>query len=164
MGKAKNSEKEKPASTCCVCNHPWDRYIGKKKCYTCGVPVLMCDKCQSTKPDKDPKRKLSVRCPLCVAENVTVPASEVEFTANGIKSKNASMTRTSQDEVSKSQDKAADSVLKWGGGHASKKKFENKMKRRMCKFGSDCKRSDCFFAHPDQDQKSKKLKAGACET
>jgi hypothetical protein len=43
-------------SRCCCCSAPWDRYIGKKKCYTCGVPVLMCDKCCTAKPDKTPGR------------------------------------------------------------------------------------------------------------
>merc|ERR1712183_315874 len=52
---------------------------------TCGVPVLMCDTCMSQKPDKTKGKELSVRCPLCVSENVTVPASEVELTANGIR-------------------------------------------------------------------------------
>jgi predicted sulfurtransferase len=155
VGKVKPLEKEKPISTCCVCGDPWDRYVGKKKCYTCGVPVLMCAKCQSMKPDKDPEKMMSVRCPLCVAENVTVPASEVEFTANGIKSKDPVAARKQREEAAQSE-KAANSVLKWGGGHAAKKKLEKKMKRRLCKFGSDCKRSDCFFAHPEREQSEAK--------
>ena len=24
---------------CAKCHRPWDRYIGKRKCYTCGVPI-----------------------------------------------------------------------------------------------------------------------------
>jgi predicted sulfurtransferase len=34
---------------CCLCDKPWDRYVGKRKCETCGVPVLMCDTCLSTR-------------------------------------------------------------------------------------------------------------------
>ena len=60
---------------CCTCNVPWERYVGKKKCYTCGVPVLMCDSCMTQKIEKIPTRALEVRCPLCKEENITVPAS-----------------------------------------------------------------------------------------
>jgi hypothetical protein len=112
----------------------------------------MCAKCQSLKPDKDPQKMMSVRCPLCVDENVTVPASEIEFTANGIKSKDPLSDRKQREESVPQSEKAAESVLKWGGGHAAKKKFEKKMKRRVCKFGSECKRSDCFFVHPEREE------------
>mmetsp|Transcript_118587 Transcript_118587/g.332062 ORF Transcript_118587/g.332062 Transcript_118587/m.332062 type:complete len:598 (-) Transcript_118587:483-2276(-) len=152
----KAADREKSTSQCCVCACPWDRYIGKKKCWTCGVPVLMCDRCLSKKPDKDPKTRLSVRCPLCVTENVTVPASEVEFTANGIKGKNPFFAEKGAGESIDGQKKAAESVLKWGGGHASKKKIGRQMKRRACKFGVDCNRSDCFFAHPEREQNANK--------
>jgi len=73
--KARKEEQKKHTTTrelpskCVVCDVVWDRYVGKKKCYTCGVPVLMCDKCMSLKPDKTPGMKLKVRCPLCVKEN-----------------------------------------------------------------------------------------------
>ena len=76
----KQSRDEREAETnvlgrCCTCNVPWERYVGKKKCYTCGVPVLMCDSCMTQKIEKIPKRALDVRCPLCKEENITVPAS-----------------------------------------------------------------------------------------
>ena len=158
----KNASAEKPTSQCCVCGCPWDRYIGKKKCWTCGVPVLMCDRCLSKKPDKDPQTRLSVRCPLCIVENVTVPASEVELTANGIKGKKPAsvLDGVTRDSI-EVEDKAAESVLKWGGGHATKKKFGRQMKRMTCKFGFDCKRSDCFFAHPEPDQNSSRKRRKA---
>jgi len=128
------------------------------KCWTCGVPVLMCDKCMSKKPDKNPETRLSVRCPLCVSENVTVPASEVEFTDNGKKGKNPSSGRLK--ELDKKQtdkeERAAQSVLKWGGGHAAQKKLGRQMKRTICRFGADCYRKDCFFAHPEREQKGAK--------
>ena len=152
--KKKAAELGKMASKCCVCQCPWDRYIGKKKCWTCGVPVLMCDTCMSKKPDKDPGMRLSVRCPLCVAENVTVAASEVEFTDNGIRGKNPSPN--ARKNIGKSVEglecKAAPSVLKWGGGHAAQKKFGRQMKRTICRFGTACHRADCFFAHPDREE------------
>ena len=148
----------------------WDRYVGKKKCYTCGVPVLMCDKCMSLKPDKTPGMQLKVRCPLCVEEDITKPACEVDWTANGMKTSLSSTTAvTSSDSKTKAGStanplnkekkkdgneshsgsaKAAGSVLKWGGGHASNKKLGRKVKGRMCRFGADCVRKDCIFAHP----------------
>lgn len=144
--KKKGTQDDSPdalPSICCVCGVKWDRYIGKKKCFTCRVPVLMCEKCMSLKPDKTPGMELKVRCPLCVLENITVPASEVEFTNNGIKGKVG--------EKQGKDKKVAGSVLKWGGGHASKKKLSRKIKGRMCQFGSECMRKDCFFIHPGQE-------------
>ena len=51
--------------------------------------------------------------------------------------------------------KAADSVLKWGGGHANKKKLMKKTKRRLCQFGAECIRKDCFFYHPERNDTNK---------
>lgn len=34
---------------CCACECPWDRYVGKKKCAMCGVPVLLCVACSSAR-------------------------------------------------------------------------------------------------------------------
>lgn len=177
-------------ATCCVCGNPWDRYVGKKKCLTCGVPVLMCERCMSLKPDKTRGMELKVRCPLCVEEGVTVLAKELELTANGVKNKVVSASkavaevdrvrksrtpieavdRNKQCEIANKKDKAnkiswetgkaADSVLKWGGGHAIKKKKLKKMKRRICQFGSDCVREDCFFYHPEREPRLKKNIAG----
>jgi len=176
-----DKKRQKNGSTsspkCCVCGDFWDRYIGKKKCSTCGVPVLMCDKCMSLKLDKTPGKELMVRCPLCVEEKITVLAKELEFTANGIKNKlqnqrqppesngvnrhsmpEAAENSTKVKEISSQHQtgKAADSVLKWGGGHANKKKERKKMKRRSCQFGTDCVRQDCFFYHPERESSSKK--------
>ena len=44
--------------------------------------------------------------------------------------------------------KATTTVLKWGGGHAGKKKKDRKLSKIPCKFGADCKLSACFFKHP----------------
>ncbi|KAL3933468.1 MAG: hypothetical protein SGBAC_010386 [Bacillariaceae sp.] len=121
-GDKKRTAKKKDgdsAAKCVVCSEQWDRYVGKKKCYTCGVPVLMCEKCMSLKPDKTPGMELKVRCPLCVTEKITTPASEAEFTDNGIKNK-----------VGDNQKHVAASVLKWGGGHSTKKKQSHKAERR----------------------------------
>jgi len=126
---------------CCLCNKPWDRYIGKKKCQMCGVPVLVCNTCLSNK--KTLQTKL-IRCPLCVEENITVPADELEYTKNGV--------AVCSEVRETSSSKAAPSVLKWGGGHASKKKQSRKMKRKLCQFGTECVRKDCFFAHPEREE------------
>jgi rhodanese-related sulfurtransferase len=150
-------------SKCVVCTVPWDRYVGKKKCFTCGVPVLMCDKCMSLKPDKTPGMQLKVRCPLCVAENITVPASEVKFTDNGIKGKidKDNVEAAPGDSKDTKGRRAAESVLKWGGGHAAKEKSSRKMKRRLCQFGADCIRKDCFFAHPERNGKKERKRPKA---
>jgi predicted sulfurtransferase len=118
--------------TCCLCSVPWDRYVGKKKCYTCGVPVLMCDGCMTRKHES-----VRPRCPLCVEEGITVAAAAVGYTANGIDA-----------VVPCSDGKAATTVLKWGGGHAQTKKQQRKLSRRACMYGTSCTRSDCLFQHP----------------
>ncbi|OEU13969.1 hypothetical protein FRACYDRAFT_189106 [Fragilariopsis cylindrus CCMP1102] len=164
--KKRKQQKQKDDSSlpakCCVCGDAWDRYIGKKKCSTCGVPVLMCVKCMTLKLDKTPGKELMVRCPLCVEENITVLAKEVEFTNNGIKNKAPIMVAENEDKH-EAPGKAADSVLKWGGGHANKKKErkeKKKMKRRLCQFGTECVRKDCFFHHPERESNPKKSKTG----
>jgi predicted sulfurtransferase len=129
-----------PDAKCCRCSKPWDRYVGKKKCNTCGVPVLVCDVCLS-KIGSHKAEEAKLRCPLCVEENVTVAAKDVEFTDNGMAGKAKSAT----------QGTAAPSVLKWGGGHASQKKQKRKFHRKPCRFGDACTRPDCFFFHPTKD-------------
>jgi len=155
--------KDDDLSKCVACGVFWDRYVGKKKCFTCGVPVLLCDKCMSKKFDKTIELMLKVRCPLCMEENITVPASKVEFTDNGVKSKigNTPDILLNKDNKNKNntpaqKQKAAASVCKWGGGHAKQKKFARKMKQTSCRFGSECTRKDCFFSHPDRQTEKMK--------
>ncbi len=184
-----------PTSYCCLCEKPWDRYLGKKKCDTCGVPVLMCETClthhssakkkKQTPPSEESGEAANVvsvplaRCPLCVQENITVPAALVEFTDNGKKigkwidpsdaeGGGGSMicapvldrTTTNQNSIAGSSPtftkKAAPSVLKWGGGHAAEKKVMRKLKRKQCRFGAECLRKDCFFAHPEKNKTTSK--------
>lgn len=125
-----NNDDDKYKTKCCLCDKPWDRYVGKKKCETCGVPVLMCDACMSTSYSKKMKqnetdattpRKMAC-CPLCVEQGITVPLEEVEYTDNGTKTKSHS-----------DQGKAAPSVLKWGGGHASDKKERRRNQKQLHK-------------------------------
>lgn len=134
-----------PECVCTVCQQPWDRYVGKKKCSTCGVPVLVCDTCLT--------QRKSGRCPLCVEQNVTVRVEEVEYTKNGVETKvpvkNKTVTNNNYpDEESGKVAMAAPTVLKWGGGHAADKKVKRQWKRMPCRFGSNCNRTDCFFQHP----------------
>lgn len=55
---------------CEACGKNWDRYRGKRRCPTCGVPSLVCYDC--FKADKDGIKKLGreVQCDLCVEEGV----------------------------------------------------------------------------------------------
>jgi predicted sulfurtransferase len=145
----KQDKRNESAEThCCVCQKPWDRYIGKKKCHMCGVPVLVCDYCLS---NKSTTQTMVARCPLCVEENITIPAAEVEYTNNGVAAACADVDETGEL-------KAAPSVLKWGGGHASRKKEKRRMKRKVCQFGAECAREDCFFAHPDRQKSHENLR------
>ena len=77
-------QKTSAISRCCRCSAPWDRYTGKRKCFTCGVPVLLCVQCVDVKlstgkgigvggggnveTEADRMLQLSVRCPLCKKE------------------------------------------------------------------------------------------------
>ena len=56
---------------CEACKKPWDKYKGKRRCPTCGVPSLICKDCMIA--DKSGIRKLdrTIRCHLCVEENIT---------------------------------------------------------------------------------------------
>lgn len=47
--KTSTLEDQNILGVCCACSIPWDRYIGKKKCDMCGVPVLLCDSCCTLK-------------------------------------------------------------------------------------------------------------------
>lgn len=130
------TEKNAVETHCCVCDEPWDRYVGKKKCSTCGVPVLVCESCLSAS-SKD-KTVAAKRCPLCVEQNVTVRVEEVEYTDNGVSGR-------IQNHID--DRKAAPSVLKWGGGHAASKKNR---RRQPCRYGLDCTRPNCVFVHPEK--------------
>jgi predicted sulfurtransferase len=180
----KKEEEEKMlewGAECAKCKKPWDRYIGKRKCYTCGVPVLVCDNCMSQSSSMKKKKKGaaavaaaedndSIRCPLCVAEGVTVPAEDVEWTDNGLRGRlrtssfseggggeDSDKKAPAADGTAKqTESKAAKSVLKWGGGHAKKKRDQRSWSRRPCQFGADCVRKDCFFYHPERESKSRK--------
>eukprot|EP01134_Creolimax_fragrantissima_P005197 CFRG5197T1 len=165
-GKKKNgtSEAGEAISKCCVCSASWDRYIGKKKCFTCGVPVLMCSACCSLKPDKTPGKELSVRCPLCIEQNITVPAADLDLTENGIgvtskgqRGKKIGATlpsKVGKDTSESVPGNIAPSVCKWGGGHGADKKKQRAFNKKECKFADACLRSDCYFSHPRDGNKS----------
>jgi len=56
---------------CESCQKPWDMYRGKRRCPTCGVPSLICNKCLLA--DKEGRKKLGkeTRCDLCVTQGIT---------------------------------------------------------------------------------------------
>lgn len=56
---------------CEACRKPWDKYRGKRRCPTCGVPSLICKDCHDADADKSLKLDRSVRCDLCVKEGIT---------------------------------------------------------------------------------------------
>ena len=60
-----------PMGQCEACGKPWDRYRGKRRCPTCGVPSLICRDCFQA--DQKGTRRLdrSVRCDLCVEQDVS---------------------------------------------------------------------------------------------
>ena len=154
---------------CCYCSAKWDRYIGKKKCKMCGVPVLLCQDCCTKRVDKLPEFDLRMRCPLCVAEGITVPASLVDFTDNGVRTSYNQQASSSSAELGQEGEGgaagagaggggAAKTVCKWGGGHAKGKKRarqDGRAQQRLeagaatvaCKFGKECTRANCWFSH-----------------
>lgn len=58
---------ERVLGKCEACQKAWDKYRGKRRCPTCGVPSLICKECS----DKKGKALKSVRCDLCVKEGIT---------------------------------------------------------------------------------------------
>ena len=55
---------------CEACHQPWDKYRGKRRCPTCGVPSLICRSCWQAHEDGSRKIDRSVRCDLCVEQNI----------------------------------------------------------------------------------------------
>ena len=55
---------------CEGCGKAWDKYRGKRRCPTCGVPSLTCRDCWLA--DQEGKKKLdrSIRCDLCVEQGI----------------------------------------------------------------------------------------------
>ena len=56
---------------CEACHKPWDKYRGKRRCPTCGVPSLTCKECHDLDANKIKMLDRSVRCDLCVQEGIT---------------------------------------------------------------------------------------------
>jgi len=59
-----------PMGKCESCQKPWDRYHGKRRCPTCGVPSLICRDCQKAVNKGTLKLDRTVRCDLCVKEGI----------------------------------------------------------------------------------------------
>lgn len=141
---------------CVACDAPWDRYIGKKKCKTCEVPVLICEPCLTKGVAKgdDQETIMRIRCPICVKDGCTVPASKIAMTDNGRRSDIGAGAEDAEGNGGGSNGAVASrTVLKWGGGKGKKttKKKEEKqrdLKNIPCKFAAECQRKDCWFWHP----------------
>lgn len=56
---------------CEACQKPWDKYKGKRRCPTCGVPSLICKDCMMANKSGICKLDRTIRCQLCVEENIT---------------------------------------------------------------------------------------------
>lgn len=55
---------------CEACSQPWDKYRGKRRCPTCGVPSLICKDCFMKDKSGEKKLAKTIRCELCVEENI----------------------------------------------------------------------------------------------
>ncbi len=64
-------EKLEIMGKCEACQKPWDKYRGKRRCPTCGVPSLICKECYDLDKSKTKKLDKNVRCDLCTKEGVT---------------------------------------------------------------------------------------------
>ncbi len=71
----KVEEQNEILGKCEACHKPWDRYRGKRRCPTCGVPLLVCKDCNN----KVKKNDKSVRCDLCVEEGKLVKIHKLSF-------------------------------------------------------------------------------------
>ena len=65
-----NTKPDAPIGKCEACGKNWDQFRGKRRCPTCGVPSLICRDCWQA--DQDGTRKLdrSIRCDLCVEQDI----------------------------------------------------------------------------------------------
>jgi predicted sulfurtransferase len=70
QGNASKTVPPTPLGKCEACSKPWDKYRGKRRCPTCGVPSLICKECYQA--DQEGTRKLGkwVRCDLCAKQGV----------------------------------------------------------------------------------------------
>ena len=94
---------------------------------------------------KSAKENVQIRCPFCIEEGVMVPATDMKYTDNVVRTKlrlrpssfstgGDIESANSEDETKKKQkdniSKAQKSALKWGGGYATKKKEKGNFSRR----------------------------------
>lgn len=59
-----------PLSKCEACLQPWDKFRGKRRCPTCGVPSLICKACWLADENGTKKLDPKVRCDLCREQGI----------------------------------------------------------------------------------------------
>lgn len=59
-----------PMAKCEACRKSWDKYRGKRRCPTCGVPSLICRDCFQSHKNGTKILDRSIRCDLCVEQEV----------------------------------------------------------------------------------------------
>lgn len=60
-----------PLSKCEACLRPWDKFRGKRRCPTCGVPSLICKACWHAHEEGRKKLDPTIRCDLCRQQGIT---------------------------------------------------------------------------------------------
>ena len=67
---AKSADAVVPMGKCEACSKPWDKYRGKRRCPTCGVPSLICRDCWQADQNGTKKLDKWIRCDLCVEQDI----------------------------------------------------------------------------------------------
>lgn len=55
---------------CSACQKPWDLYRNKRRCPTCGSPMIICKDCFLADKNGSTRFGKAVRCDLCVSQGI----------------------------------------------------------------------------------------------
>lgn len=69
-----NEQKADIKANCEACGRKWDKFRGKRRCPSCGVPSLICKDCMEKHKSGECKLGKAIRCDLCVEQNITSKA------------------------------------------------------------------------------------------